>query len=224
MRIAVIGTGNVGSALGGSFVRAGHEVTFAALDRDATVEVAERFAAASAATPAEAASQADVVVLAVPFGVAETIAATVAVAAPNAVIIHATNPLRPDYSGLATADGPSGAERIAAAAPGARVVKAFNTVFAGLQADPSADGGLVDVLVAADDPDAKSTVAGLVRSIGARPIDAGPLAEASALEAMAWLNIQLQMRAGGDWRSTFVLVGAPDAAVLQGSVEPVLAA
>jgi hypothetical protein len=39
------------------------------------------------------------------------------------------------------------------------------------------------------------------------------LSSARQMEAMAWLNIQLQLRYGGDWKSTFVLIGAPEEAV-----------
>jgi predicted dinucleotide-binding enzyme len=164
-----------------------------------------------------------VVVLAVPYAAAATIAGEVAGVAPDAIIVDATNPILADGSGLATAGGPSGAEHLAGVAGSARVVKAFNTLFASIQADPSSLEQRVDGLIAADDPIAKATVAELARSIGLRPVDAGPLAEAATLEAMAWLNISLQMRTGGDWRSTFVLAGAPQAAILGDAPEAALA-
>ncbi|HEX9549579.1 MAG TPA: hypothetical protein VF971_00650, partial [Candidatus Limnocylindrales bacterium] len=63
------------------------------------------------------------------------------------------------------------------------------------------------------DEAAKETVAELVRSIGLRPVDAGPLAGARELEAMAWLNIALQLRTGGAWNTAFVLVNAPEQAI-----------
>ena len=46
-----------------------------------------------------------------------------------------------------------------------------------------------------------------------RPIDAGSLAGAHELEALAWLNIALQLRTGGNWSSAFVLLGAPEKAI-----------
>ena len=105
------------------------------------------------------------------------------------MLVDATNPIKPDYSGLAT-NGTSGAEEIQAKAPGARVVKAFNTAFAARQTDPKVAGGLrVDGYVAGDDEDAKATVLGLVEAIGFNPVDAGGLAMARYLEGMAWLNI-----------------------------------
>ena len=120
--------------------------------------------------------------------------------------MDATNPMRADYMGLAT-EGTSAAEEIQAHAPGARVVKAFNSALAARQADPTVDGVQVDGFVAADDEEAKATVLDLARSIGFRPIDAGALEMARALEAMALLNITLQLRNSWPWQSAWKLVG-----------------
>jgi NADPH-dependent F420 reductase len=213
MKIAIIGTGNVGSSLGGSLVRAGHQVTFAARDAAKAHDVATGVGANATSAPAQAVDASEVVILAVPWAAAAEVAAGIAPVATGKVVIDTTNPLRPDYSGLATEGGPSGAERLAAILPGARVVKAFNTLFASVQANTLAHGQVVDALLAGDDADAKATVARLATSIGLRPVDAGPLASARELEALAWLNISLQMRTGGSWDSTFVLVGAPERAI-----------
>lgn len=210
MNIAVIGTGNVGQALGASFVRAGHTVTFAAKDADKTTRIAEATGAAAASSPRAAASLADVVVIAVPWGPAEAVAREIGDAVAGKVVIDATNPLNADYSGLATDNG---AEQLARLLPGARVAKAFNTLFASVQANPETHGTTVDGLYATDDNVARTTVAELLASIGLRPVHVGPLAAARELEALAWLNIRLNMIAGGDWQSTYVLVGAPAAAV-----------
>ena len=213
MKISIIGTGNVGAALGGSFVRAGHDVTFAARDAAHTASVAASVGARTAATARAAAADADVVVLAVPYQEVLGVASEIATATAGKVLVDATNPLKADYSGLVTVGGRSGAERIAEVATTARVVKAFNTLFASLQADPDLNGQPADALIAGDDDAAKATVAELAGSIGLRPIDAGPLAGARELEAMAWLNIALQLRTGGNWRSSFVLIGAPEKAI-----------
>ena len=138
MKIAIIGTGNVGRALGTSFAGAGHQVVLAARDAAKTAEVARAIGARAAGSAAEAAGAADVVVIAVPFGAVASVASEIAPVVAGKLVIDATNPLKPDYSGLATGDGPSGAELLAAALPGARVVKAFNTVFASNQGNPAA--------------------------------------------------------------------------------------
>lgn len=213
MQISIIGTGSVGSALGGSLIRAGHDVTFAARDAAKTHDVAATLGATGAASPVEAATSADIIILAVPFTAAESVATEIARAARGKIVIDTTNPLKPDYSGLATEGGPSGAERIAARLPGARVVKAFNTLFSSVQANTGTHGQTVDGLIAGDDETAKATVAQLVKSIGLRPVDAGTLSGARELEALAWLNISLQLRTGGNWNSAFVLLGAPEKAL-----------
>jgi predicted dinucleotide-binding enzyme len=210
MDIAIIGTGNVGQALGASFVRAGHTVTYAAQDATKTAKVAETTGAAAATSPAAAAAAADIVVIAVPWGPAEGVAREIASAVKGKVVIDATNPLKADYTGLATDNG---AEQLAALLPGARVAKAFNTLFASVQANPETHGRTVDGLFATDDESTRATVAELLASIGLRPVHVGPLAAARELEALAWLNIRLNMIANGDWQSTYVLVGAPAASV-----------
>lgn len=218
MKIAIIGAGNVGKALGSSFSRAGHEVVFAARGSEHPRQAAGAVGATAVATPADAARGADLVVLAVPYAsAARDVASQIAPNVTGKIVIDATNPLTPDYSALATAGGPSGAENFATWLPGARVVKAFNTLFASVQADPGTHGVMVDALYATDDGEAKTTIADVLRSLGFRPVYVGPLARARELEAIAFLNIQLQMQAQGDWRTAVTLVGAPPAATAPGS-------
>lgn len=213
MKIAIIGTGNVGRALGTSFVRAGHDVTLAARDADKTRAVASEIGAKAAQSSRDAVARADVVVLAIPFGAADAVAADLGSLVDGKVVVDVSNPLTPDYSGLATAGGPSAAERLATKLPRARIAKAFNTLFAGIQANPAAHDQELDGLYAADDETAGDRVADLIGSIGLRPVNAGPLARARELEALGFLNISLQVVHGGDWQSALVLVGAPAGAI-----------
>jgi predicted dinucleotide-binding enzyme len=126
------------------------------------------------------------------------------------VLIDVTNRMRQDAI-AESVDGTSAAEQIQKTAPKAKVAKAFNYAFASKQADPKVDGQAIDGFVAADDAVAKKTTLELTRSIGFRPIDAGPLAMARALEAMAILNIALQIQHGWPWQSGWKLVGpTPD--------------
>src|SRR5690606_3744623 len=115
----------------------------------------------------------------------------------------------PDFSAPAFPGGPSAAEQLQALVPSTPVVKAFNTVFAANLADTTTHGVELDGLYAADDTAAAAKVAALIASIGLRPVKVGGLVRARELEAMAWLNITLNMTTGGDWRSAFRLVGAP---------------
>jgi NADPH-dependent F420 reductase len=216
MRIAIIGTGNVGKALGATLARAGNSVIYAAASPDSSRKVAKEVGGAAAGSIREAAADADVVVIAVPYSSAgQQVASEIAPVVSGKIVIDVTNPLKPDFSGLATEGGPSGAENFAAWLPGARVVKAFNTLFASIQADPRSHGVEIDALFATDDQDARAKVGELLRSLGFRPVYVGPLARARELEAMAFMNIQLQMNAEGDWRTSYSLLCPPRAAVEQ---------
>ena len=202
MKIGIIGAGNVGKALGTSLTRAGHEVTLAASTPASARAAATEIGATAADSAADAASGAEVVILAVPYVEAgDSVAGEIADAVKGGIVIDATNPIRPDYSGLAT-NGSSGAEQFQERLPDASVVKAFNTLFASNQANPSKE---IDGYVAGDDADAKAKVIGLVESMGFAPVDVGPLSAARHLEGMAYLNIGLNAANGWSWTSAWHL-------------------
>lgn len=213
MDIAIIGTGNVGRALATSLSRAGHSVTLAARDESKTRAVADAVGARAATDPRHAVSRSQIVILAVPFFAAADVAREIAPAAAGKVVIDASNPLKPDLSGLANEGGVSVAEQLVPLLPGASVVKAFNTLFAGIQADPRALGVTIDGFFATDDDGVRPAVAQLLESISLRPVDAGALINARYLEGLAFLNIKLQVQHGGNWDSAFVMVAAPEAAL-----------
>ncbi len=207
MNIAIIGAGKVGKAITSSATRAGHSVTLSSSKGDSAIAAAQESGARAAASNREAVEGADLVILAVPYSAVDEVLGEIGTSLAGKVLVDATNPLKPDYSGLAT-NGTSGAELIQRKAEGARVVKAFNTAFAARQADPNVAGGLrVDGYAAGDDEEAKRAVLGLLADIGFNPVDAGPLAMAKYLEGMAWLNISLQMKNGWSWQASWKLVG-----------------
>lgn len=209
MDIAIIGAGNVGRALATSFTRAGHGVIIASRDPQDAGALAADTGARVAASNAEAAAAADLVVLAIPFDSAAAVAAEIREAVAGKPVVDATNRMSFGPTGPSIDGAESNAERLAAWLPEARVVKAFNTLFASNQADPIADGVRLDGFVAADDPAAKATVLELVRSMGLDPVDVGPLARAQQLEQLAFLNISLNIAGNGAWQSGWKLVGAP---------------
>ena len=215
-RIAIIGTGNVGSAVGAGAAKAGYDVVFAGQDAGKAEAVAEAAGGSAVTTPREAVAGADIVVLAVPYSAVADVAREIAPVAGGKIVIDPTNPLKADGSGLATDPGTSGAETLAALLPDAKVVKAFNTLFATNTANPAAHGTQLDSLFATDDEAAKDAVCGLSGSIGFRPVHVGPLAASRELEAMAWLNIRMQMLTGGSWNTAFVMVDPPEAALTYG--------
>ena len=207
MRLAIIGSGNVGSAVAKAAKGLGHHVTVADLEGSESLQALRTDLGVTTTTSnQEAAAEADVVVLAVPFGVAETVAKGIAEQVGDRIVIDITNPLKDDLSGLQT-DGTSGAELVQKQLPEAKVIKAFNTVFAGNQAVARVDGVQLDGFVAGDDADAKKQVIHLLEEIGYRPIDVGPLSTARYLEGMAFLNISLNAKNNWSWQSGWKLVG-----------------
>jgi predicted dinucleotide-binding enzyme len=202
MDVAIIGAGNVGKALAGSFKRAGHTVTIAAAHPEHAAEAALAIGTRAAATNAEAINGSDLVILAVPESSFEAIAGEIAEAAKGKVVVDVSNRPTPSPAGPPT----SAAEELQARLPNSKVVKAFNTLLASRQASPEIGGLKADGFVAADDETAKQTVLDAVESVGLRPVDAGSLAAARTLEGMAWLNISRNI-AGGTWQDAWILVG-----------------
>jgi 8-hydroxy-5-deazaflavin:NADPH oxidoreductase len=202
MKVAIIGAGNVGKALGMSIARAGHAVTITAKHSQHAQAAAQEIGAQPADSPAEAVADADVVILAVPFvSAVDEVAGEIRDRVAGKTVIDVTNPMKPDYSGLAT-EGSSAAEEFQKRLPEANVVKAFNTIFATNQAHPSTD---IDGYVAGDDDRAKRQVISLVESIGFSALDVGPLKAARYLEGMAVINIGLNAQNGWGWTSAWKL-------------------
>ena len=209
MDIAIIGAGNVGSALARAFVRSGHDVTITARNAERVSGVASATGARAVATNAEAARSADVIVLATPFTSAAEVAAEIRNVARGRVIVDTTNRMSFGPTGPDMDTTISNAEELAALLPDSHVVKAFNTLFASNQADPILDDVQLDGFVAGDDGASKARVLSLVASIGLEPVDVGPLARARQLESLAFLNISLNATRNGAWRSGWKLVAAP---------------
>jgi NADPH-dependent F420 reductase len=206
MDVAIIGAGNVGGALARSLSEAGHAVTVAAASPESAEAVAREAEARAVHENRDAVRAAQVVILAVPTPALDEVLDEIGEGVEGKVVVDVTNRLDPDDPG-ALIDGTSNAERIQERIPGARVVKALNTVLAAHQADPVVEGIQVDGFVAGDDEGAKSTVLELLSSMGLRPVDAGGLSMARALEAMAALNISLNMRNNWSWQTGWKLVG-----------------
>jgi 8-hydroxy-5-deazaflavin:NADPH oxidoreductase len=206
MKVAIIGSGNVGKALASSATKAGHTVTLAAKNPQHAEAAAAATKAHAAPSNKDAVKDAELVVLAVPADQVDDVVGALANELDGKVIIDVTNRMNAQDPGQVL-DGSSMAEQIQKMAPKAHVVKAFNYAFASKMVDPKADGTKLDAYVAGDDDSAKHKAMHFAESIGFRPIDAGPLAMARALEGMGLLNIILQIKHNWPWQSGWKLVG-----------------
>lgn len=173
--IAILGKGNVGSALARGLARSHANVKSIGND-----PAAQR----------QAAAQAEVVILAVPFPVLDEIITNLGAVLDGKVVIDATNALDASMN-LALGYSTSGAEELQKKLPRARVVKAFNTVFAQHMDSGKVGATSLTVFVAGDDTAAKQVAVELAQGIGFETVDAGPLKNARLLEPLAYLNIQL---------------------------------
>lgn len=213
MNIAIIGTGNVGRAIATAARRGGHSVTMTSRQMDKAASVAREVGAHAAASNADAVKNAEIVVLAVPANEVDAVVADLDKQLDGKVVVDVTNRVDAQNPGKVL-DGSSASERIQTMVPRAHVVKAFNTLFASRMTNPQIDGLALDAYVAGDDEGAKKKVMELASSMGLRPLDAGPIAMARALEGMALLNITLQIKNQWPWQSGFKMIGpTPEPAV-----------
>lgn len=198
MRIAIIGTGNIGAGLGRAWAAKGHAIIFCVRDAaDPEVAALAREIGAAVTTIPEALPQAEVVVLAMPFGAV----AAVAQALPDwtgRLVVDCTNPIGPGFV-LLHGHTDSGAEAVARLMPGARVVKSFSAQGAEVLAHPVYDGVAASNFYCGDDAEAKAVVRQLVADVGFEPIDAGGLTSARYLEPLTMLWITMSRSLGRDF-------------------------
>lgn len=185
--IAIIGTGEVAHAVGPLFAAQGHEIVYGSRnpDRDDVRELVARTGpGASATTQAAAAAGADIVVIAVPWNVVETVVGNLGDLSGK-IVLDPTNPRIVGEDGLRNwARDTSNGEIIQSLAPGAHVVKALNTMNWRTMVDPEATGGPVSVPIVGDDEASKAKVAALIEGMNLEPIDLGPMRYARMVEGM----------------------------------------
>jgi predicted dinucleotide-binding enzyme len=209
MKVAIIGSGKVGKALATSSLRAGHSVTLTATTPEKAAEAAKATGAHAATSNVEAIKDADLVILAVPTSKLGDVFRDLGSAIDGKVVLDVTNRINTQNPGEVL-EGLSNAEEILKRHPKVRVVKGLNHAFSARHANPTVNGTQLDGFVAGDDQGAKDTALEFVGSIGFRPIDAGPLVMARAIEGMGLLIVMLQIKHGWPWQNGWKLVGPPE--------------
>lgn len=206
MKIGIIGTGSMGSALATALSEAGHTIMIGSRNEQRGREVAESIGAnVSGGANQDAADFADVIVLAVPFDAVESIIRDCG-AFGSKTVIDITNPIDVDALRVTLDNETSGGEEIAKLAPGAAVVKAFNTIHAEVIESPLFGDDVPTCFYCGDDEDAKELVAGLIEDCDLDPVDCGPLRASRYLEAMAGLIVQLSMKMGWGVDNAFLFI------------------
>ena len=189
--LSIIGTGNMGQAIAAVAGRGGHTVQLLGQGDTATRVTGE------------------IVVLAVPYPAVSTVLAERGESLAGKVVVDITNPLNFEtFDSLTVASDGSATAEIAEALPQSRVLKAFNTNFAGTLAAGTVGPLGTTVLIAGDDADAKSDLAGVITSGGLEAIDAGSLARARELESIGFLQITLAAGEKVAWTGGFGVVAA----------------
>jgi predicted dinucleotide-binding enzyme len=188
--ITIIGSGNMATAIGTRAAKHGHTVELMSRNADKAQALADQIGDGTTVGTFGTTPTGDIVIVAVLYAGAVDVVAHFGDALAGKILVDITNPFNADASGVVTSLGHSVSEQIAAAAPeGTHVVKAFNTIFGGVLA---ADKPM-DALFAGDNAEAKTRVASFLESLDMRPLDAGGLAMAHALE---WAGILLVGVAG----------------------------
>jgi NADPH-dependent F420 reductase len=189
VRIAVIGTGKMGRAFAQALAPT-HDVVVGSRDPDRAAATASKTGAAGNATYADAAANADVVILTVPWqAMDETLGQLGDL--PGTVVIDVSYPYsKREREAL---KGRSTAEVIQEQVPSARVFKGWNHVHARHLIDPEVDGIAASVLIAGDDPEGKDIVFAIARDMGFHPVDAGPLRATRDLEKLVGVMLFLRL-------------------------------
>lgn len=177
-RIGIVGSGNVGGALGAVWVKAGHEVMFSSLDLEHDKALAARLGRnARAGTPREAAAFGEVLMISVPYRALPELGKSLAGLIKGKVVIDTCNPFVSRDGDIASWARDKGAGLASAELlPGARLVRAFNAIGASRMGEAHTEPGRVGMPIASDDAAALAIASRLIRDIGYEPVLVGGLA------------------------------------------------
>jgi len=183
MKIGIIGSGRVGSAIGSVWVKAGHQVMFSSRNLEHDRALAAKLGSnARAGTPREAAAFGDVVMVSVPYGALPAVGKDLGELIKGKVVIDTCNPFPHRDGDIANWAREKGAGLASAELlPGARIVRAFNAIGAARMGSAHEEPGKIGMPIASDDPQAIQVASRLIREIGYEPVLVGGLAKGKHL-------------------------------------------
>ncbi len=178
LKIGIVGSGNVGSALGTTWAKAGHTVMFSSLDLEKDKALAARVGSgARAGTSKEAAAFGDVLLIAVPYHALPAVGKDLGALLKGKVVIDTCNPFEQRDGEVGVKAREVGAGLMSAQLlPGARIVRAFNAIGAARMGAAWQEPGKVGMPIAGDDAQAIAVASSLIRDIGYEPVLIGGLA------------------------------------------------
>jgi predicted dinucleotide-binding enzyme len=189
MKIGVIGSGRIGSTIGGLWVKAGHEVMFSDRDPEQVKRAIDGLGPelkpkARAGGAHETATFGDVVLIAVPYAALPAIRDEVGLRLRGKVVIDPNNPVPARDGEMAAAAKEKGAGvSTAALLPGVRIVRSFNSWgYATMAREANRPAPRMALPVAADDAEALKLGMQLVSDAGFDPVNAGSLAASKAFD------------------------------------------
>lgn len=182
-KIGIIGAGNIGSTIGGLWVKAGHAVMFSSRHPEELKGLVDGLGPkARAGTPAEAIAFGDVVLIAVPYKAYPQLAQDYGAPLQGKTVIDAGNATQARDGEVYAEVKASGIAAVSAKyLRGAHIVRAFNAANYKLFAkNANRDGGRMAIPIAGDDSQAVASVAKLVSDAGFDPVTVGSLAKADS--------------------------------------------
>jgi predicted dinucleotide-binding enzyme len=207
MRIGVLGSGLMGGTLGTILARAGHHVAFSYSRSESKLErlAKEAGARARAATPTEAAADADAILLAVHWSRLDDVLREAGSLARKTVLTCSL-PMTKNDSRMVLGLTTSGAEALAARRRTARVVSAFSTapsevLFPVFQKRKRKTRP--DLVFCGDHKGAKTTVAKLISDVGFNPVDLGELSAARYIEPFSLLLAEIAYSGSAEPQLTY---------------------
>ena len=187
MKIAVIGSGNIGGTLGTKWAAAGHEVTFGVRNEN-SAKVKSLPEGTSAASIPDAIRVGDIVVFAVPYGAVAQIVRDNASGLASKVVIDATNNF-----GAAVINNLA---VFAQQAPRALTYRAFNSMGWENFANPVFGGVQVDLFYCGPEGSSRSQIEKLIADVGLKPVYVGGLDTAPFVDAVGSLWVTLAYSRG----------------------------
>jgi len=202
VRIGILGSGLMGGKLGTLFARAGHDVVFSYARSEQKLKRLAREARgnARAGTPAEAAREADALLLAVHWSRVGDVMKQARYVSGK-VVVSCVLPMNAADTTLVVAHTSSGAEALARRYPKSAIVSAFGTVPSEVLFSVFAARrrkSRPTMVYCGDNARARKVAVSLIRDVGFDPLDLGPLRVARYTEPFSLLMGQVAYEVGGD--------------------------